>query len=879
MSSTELAEEVIVPDNVGDLITSEPGVYLGNVPQSNPDTIAVTIAEDNKGESNSESEADGSEADGNEPKIRRSWQSSTRLYCPKNGRSHSLLVDFGCSKCPMCWEDLKYPTHEKGLRRLDPTVPDISEEDSEEDTEENTSEVGDSPTFTFTLQYKDTEGNTITTEPWGKEPFNLQAARGAIEMKKSSTFEVVTVLQTTIPEYKHRGPFGTRELLDGGILNNPTIGLTVETAKIVIRSPEIIRSISHVVSYYPSVDLEGDMITMKEPYPLIAHHMEQLERYSKQQKDITIPESSTQISGNRPSLELEIPIKTSEDRSDYLDLLLNYVKDSVYKDDIRDEIARYDRMACTFRMLWFLFKPGDTVYCETGGTLAAYVVSHVEMDDGILSESPRKEPYTVNVWSLDFDGRFVGRYAEDITIPHFEGERSITSLKVFPCEYLDMQDNGQTRRRLEQHGKQWYESIIGRQVYYSGRLPDFRNKTYHGRVYVDSVSYYSENPSSAPEVGVIEDMGTGLSKCYCEECKGQRSHPPIGFRWATYDVLNPFRDRDLETDGLKEPRKHRYLLCNQELWGLMLKTRTWARLDIANCSVPKANTRAIENLVMPEDRKTMIKALVQRFTNDSTKPKGQRLWLADFMENKGEGQIFLLHGGPGVGKTFCIAEYTGRALLSLTGGDIGTDETQVERNLAKWFKLAETWGAVMLIDEADVYLERREFADLKRNSLVSVFLRCIEYYRGILFLTTNRVGTFDDAFMSRIHVVIAYENLTSSDRTRIWKQFFNKLSEDRQDMTVTSRAKRYVLEDESVTNLDWNGREIRNAFQTAVTLAEYRFQQKEDKAEDEGPVLDQTDFEQVLDMTFQFREYLTKVHGATADERAYNMKSRLGPSE
>jgi hypothetical protein len=162
----------------------------------------------------------------------------------------------------------------------------------------------------------------------------------------------------------------------------------------------------------------------------------------------------------------------------------------------------------------------------------------------------------------------------------------------------------------------------------------------------------------------------------------------------------------------------------------------------------------------------------------------------------------------------------------------------VERNLVKWFKLAETWGAVMLIDEADVYLERREFADLKRNSLVSgksilqkrnrvmvarlttsvhtVFLRCTEYYRGILFLTTNRVGTFDDAFMSRIHVVIAYENLGSRDRARIWKQFFNKLSEDRQDMTITSRAKRYVLEDESVAELDWNGREIRNGKSKAI---------------------------------------------------------------
>jgi SpoVK/Ycf46/Vps4 family AAA+-type ATPase len=153
----------------------------------------------------------------------------------------------------------------------------------------------------------------------------------------------------------------------------------------------------------------------------------------------------------------------------------------------------------------------------------------------------------------------------------------------------------------------------------------------------------------------------------------------------------------------------------------------------------------------------MIRALVQKFTDPSGE-KSAKSWGADFIENKGEGQIFLLHGSPGVGKTFvsshmsilrsrvltpmpqtagkldtmrqsrpvhvltrpeCIAEYTGRAMLSLTCGDIGTDEVEMENQLSKWFRLAEKWGAVMLIDEADVYLERRQITDLKRNSLVS----------------------------------------------------------------------------------------------------------------------------------------------------------------
>lgn len=61
----------------------------------------------------------------------------------------------------------------------------------------------------------------------------------------------------------------------------------------------------------------------------------------------------------------------------------------------------------------------------------------------------------------------------------------------------------------------------------------------------------------------------------------------------------------------------------------------------------------------------------------------------------------------------------------------------METQLAKWFGLSEAWGAIMLIDEADVYFERRGNNQLQRNSLVSAFLRSMEYYRGILFLTVS----------------------------------------------------------------------------------------------------------------------------------------------
>jgi hypothetical protein len=169
-------------------------------------------------------------------------------------------------------------------------------------------------------------------------------------------------------------------------------------------------------------------------------------------------------------------------------------------------------------------------------------------------------------------------------------------------------------------------------------------------------------------------------------------------------------------------------------------------------------------------------------------------------------------------------------LLSITAADLGHIPETLERNLLRYFKRARDWDAIVLLDEADVYLEERNLHDLTRNSIVSgksestsctrlcltsfqVFLRALDYFQGILFLTTNRVGHFDEAFMSRIHLSLGYEKLDDSARKKIWDNLFRKLSDDCRrgapQMTYEYDAKQYVKTKE-VQSLEWNGREIRN---------------------------------------------------------------------
>lgn len=102
----------------------------------------------------------------------------------------------------------------------------------------------------------------------------------------------------------------------------------------------------------------------------------------------------------------------------------------------------------------------------------------------------------------------------------------------------------------------------------------------------------------------------------------------------------------------------------------------------------------------------------------------------------------VLHGPPGTGKTLTaesVSELLRCPLYIASAGELGTNSKFLEVDLQKIRDICHAWGAILLLEEADVFLETRQLYDLHRNSLVSVFLRQLEYFQGILFMTTNRV--------------------------------------------------------------------------------------------------------------------------------------------
>ncbi len=87
----------------------------------------------------------------------------------------------------------------------------------------------------------------------------------------------------------------------------------------------------------------------------------------------------------------------------------------------------------------------------------------------------------------------------------------------------------------------------------------------------------------------------------------------------------------------------------------------------------------------------------------------------------------------------------------------------------------------------------------------------LEYYEGVLILTTNRTEGLDPAFESRIDIVLRYKPLTRDARREIWSRFIRRLPSDNVD-----------LGEQDIDSLaEWplNGRQIKSAIKTARILA------------------------------------------------------------
>ncbi|KAF3064287.1 putative aaa family protein [Daldinia childiae] len=551
------------------------------------------------------------------------------------------------------------------------------------------------------------------------------------------------------------------------------------------------------------------------------------------------------------------------------------------------------------------------------------------------SQDKKDDKFNIYAYYIDHDGDSFGAVRHTFEIESFVGERLVESLEVFPIRYR--QDHRQLLDSLKKQGKDFQrylgdrhqsyhawtltrnppfdtteanEEILDNESYEKMRHPEFVESD----VIVDLQEAYQKHSGWRPSFHrltvnksiacEVEDDGMGIQQwfdasrtnlAYSQtEIVQKREGVELWQRRENLNIDTFLRQRtkgsrthEMNPEAL-ELREEDLVLLPKRMFAYALRERRFVPVNIQFLKPIRREQGVFENLKILKDYKDIVRGLVashfqkksleRRYVDMSTEGPGQ-----DLIQNKGRGLVVLLHGVPGVGKTAtaeAVAMEYRKPLFVITCGDLGLTPSEVEYSLNNVFRLANLWDCVLLLDEADVFLSQRSKVDMKRNALVSVFLRVLEYYNGLLFLTTNRVNTIDEAFKSRIHMSLYYPPLDKTQTQDIFRLNLAKLREIESQRHTMTGEPALVIRDREIIDFAgkhyeenarstgcWNGRQIRNAFQIASSLAHHNYTIATDAARANGqqppmaPVLDRSLFDKVQMSTLSFDHHMKESKG------------------
>ncbi|KAI1146250.1 P-loop containing nucleoside triphosphate hydrolase protein [Nemania diffusa] len=545
----------------------------------------------------------------------------------------------------------------------------------------------------------------------------------------------------------------------------------LEIDSIVIQSPLLKAVLHDVLKGYPGVTTTLTRLIFSAPFQPFVHRRVQLNAALAGKY---INDTKTHLALLKDILynELGEVITATED----------YIKNKVV----------------TYKEIWTIFEPGCIVYANQLGTSVARRL----IDGQFITHAKLGPCFELRCEAVDWDGSDFGYNKSTRFIGPFEGTVPITDLECFPLAYHPNKEG--IREKLVARGRQFemlagyhYKSYSGQAIETTRYGPEMI--TIDGRIIIDAMEHRAANHQLRLS---LKPFNSGMKVEYVvpdDKLNG------FGLKYvgSGLEVLSTSVKKHIP---LKEEQ---LLICTPVIRGYSLSAKLWLEFFVDSVSEIVFNTNAFDSLVLPEGHKSLILAIAQAQVK-------QKDVFDDVIAGKGKGIIMLLSGGPGIGKTLTaesVAEHMQVPLYMMSAGDLGVTSTDVEHRLARVLNMVSKWDAIVLLDECDIFLEARSAHDLARNRIVSIFLRTLEYYEGLLFLTTNRVENIDRAFDSRIHIRLAYPDLDATARRMVWKGFLER----QQGGTDISDEDLDKLERHEV-----NGRVIKNVLKSATLLAAHK---------------------------------------------------------
>ncbi|KAM4060445.1 ATPase family associated with various cellular activities (AAA) domain-containing protein [Hirsutella rhossiliensis] len=443
----------------------------------------------------------------------------------------------------------------------------------------------------------------------------------------------------------------------------------------------------------------------------------------------------------------------------------------------------------SYDLLWSIFMPSSAIYGDQNDLGEAQVMKFKHGAYGEDRETGEKF-YRVHASLITHDSEVFGWGEKSIRLPLFEGNMAITDLLVFP---LDMHPEEKAiRQKLTDRGRSFIKLLEKPTCKWYGTTATRSER----------VGASWEEVQFLASRRVMIDPPTWMVHSYALD---KLRWPLVRNRKSNKLHLSSVKDDDL-------------MFCNHRILGFSFDEKQWGAFTVSKLKDPRWNEAAFDRVVLPGKQLGLIKDLIRSYrtrTDDGDNDDG----FDDIIDGKGRGMVGLLSGRPGVGKTLtaeAVVEVSHRPLYSVSAGELGTSAGDVDRQLGKALDITCRWSCVLLIDEAEVFLHKRDDYNLGRNAIVSVFLRRLEYFQGVAILTTNRKLDIDIAFMSRIHYKFHYNDLSSSVRLAVWKNFIGPdisgLGASNEEDGIGQLAEEYAL----------SGREIKNAAFCAKSISRVR---------------------------------------------------------
>ncbi|KAF4952580.1 hypothetical protein FGADI_6651 [Fusarium gaditjirri] len=667
---------------------------------------------------------------------------------------------------------------------------------------------------------------------WGNAP-PMNEPWNAVELTKADKLGLICEVKDAFANIDHNGQFvkwldhmpygevqkdirevkrvrGTYAIVCG---RYPSKDSTWEVRTIWINNPALQAVLLEIFKDHPDVIRGCEALEFKAPFVPLIHRWEQLCKLA------------------------------SDDAGSEIQKLMKLFVDML-KEELQDTLIRVKKIKETGCASWedlsFVFKPGQLFFR-----------SQVPIAAGI---SRKFGGGRLSVDQIAWTGSDYVTVSSTFVVPHFHGAQPLSDLSVRPFWACPENDIKALKAALVKRGRK-YEALRGIHVrHYQGpsqagtpRDCQESSSNVHGVWNPCSHVGYKVTPTGLVSVPAA-DWETADYKTTPKIPTGSRlpiqaiegrvivdangSGEGCGFRLkGTLRSLNltgalnadgndskasPGDHQEIQESGdpqSKEEDDSRRLTDDEAMLTVStvncfsIERKVWSHVEINYLTDIEWDTRAFNNLVLDEAEKRLLAGFVGATKN------GQLQHFDDFVYGKGKGLVMLLCGPPGTGKTFTaesVSENMKRPLYRLDTSDLGMDPNKLEGNLKTALDRCARWDAILLLDEADVFLEKRTSSNLAQNEMTTIFLRLLEYYKGVMILTTNRYPDIDPAFESRIDLSFVFQDLEPASRAKIW---YNFLVRENKALAEDSNAIA------KLASMPLNGRQIKSAVKTARILA------------------------------------------------------------